>query len=290
MDILTRPFVGSEALEAGLVTKSELRHRFEKVHTGVYIHPKVEMDIELRARAAWLWSHREGVIAGLTASGMHGAEWVEGTMPIEMVWPNARAKEVIRTYDYRLRTDEFVVRDEMRITTVERTAYDIGRFGTLLNRVQRLDALGNATRFERDAVADLAIRHRGARGIRQLNRALELYDPGAESPQETWLRLLLIHSGFPRPQTQIPVPGPSGEPRYFLDMGWEAIGVAVEYDGEHHRTDQASYRKDIIRLEYIQSKGWIVIRVVAKHRAAEIVQRVARARASKLRGEREISI
>ncbi len=30
-------------------------------------------------------------------------------------------------------------------------------------------------------------------------------DAGAQSPKETWLRLLLIDAGFPRPQTQIPV-------------------------------------------------------------------------------------
>ena len=71
---------------------------------------------------------------------------------------------------------------------------------------------------------------------------------------------------FHGPTTQIPVPGPNGLPRYYLDMGWEDIMVAVEYDGEHHRKNTADYRKDIIRLEYIQSLGWIVVRVVAGNR------------------------
>jgi very-short-patch-repair endonuclease len=65
-------------------------------------------------------------------------------------------------------------------------------------------------------------------------------------------------------------------------MGWADVKVAVEYDGEHHRLDAMAYRKDLIRLEYIQSLGWIVIRVVAKHRRPDIVQRVAEARASRL--------
>lgn len=290
VDILTQPFLGGEALEAGLVTKSGLRHRFEKVYTGVYVHGDVEMSLEMRARAAWLWSHREGVIAGLTASALHGAEWVEGTGPIEMVWTNARATKGIHTYDYRLCSGEFLVHNGMRTTTVERTAYDVGRFGTLLRRVQRLDALGNATRFEPVAIAELARSHRGARGLRNLRVALELHDPGAESPQETWLRLLLIRKGFPRPETQIPVAGPTGRPRYRLDMGWEDIKVAVEYDGEHHRTDDSSYRSDILRLEYIQSMGWIIIRVVAKQEISDIVQRVAQARAARLRGDREVRI
>ncbi len=77
--------------------------------------------------------------------------------------------------------------------------------------------------------------------------------------------------------------GPNGLPRYYLDMGWEDIMVAVEYDGEHHRKNTADYRKDIIRLEYIQSLGWIVVRVVAGNRPRDVVERVRRARASRLR-------
>ena len=71
-----------------------------------------------------------------------------------------------------------------------------------------------------------------------------------------------MDNGFPRPATQIPVPGRNGRTRYYLDMGWEDIMVAVEYDGEHHRKDTASYRKDIIQLEYIHLVGWIVIEKV----------------------------
>ena len=77
--------------------------------------------------------------------------------------------------------------------------------------------------------------------------------------------------------------GPNGLPRYYLDMGWEHIMVAVEYDGEHPRKSTADYRKDIIRLEYIQSLGWIVVRVVAGNRPRDVVEHVRRARASRLR-------
>ena len=66
-------------------------------------------------------------------------------------------------------------------------------------------------------------------------------------------------------------------------MGWEDIMVAVEYDGEHHRKDTASYRKDVVRLEYIQSRGWIVVRVVAGNHPADVVERVHPARALRLR-------
>ncbi|MBB5166912.1 DUF559 domain-containing protein [Mycobacterium sp. AZCC_0083] len=279
MDIRDRPFVGSEALAAGLVRKHELRSRFRSVFPDVYVGADVDLTLQLRAVAGWLWSHREGVIAGLTAAGLHGAKWIDDCLPVELVWTNARRPHGLRTYDFRLDAGEFVTFDDLRVTTPERTAFDIGRRGRVDEAVARLDALGNATGFKADDVLAIADRHPGVRGMRQLAVALDLYDSGAQSPKETWLRLLLIDAGFPRPRTQIPVRGPDGDPLYYLDMGWDDPMVAVEYDGSQH-ADQIGY--DIVRHEYIASVGWATIRVAAGHRRASIIARVRRARDSRL--------
>ena len=196
--------------------------------------------------------------------------------------PNARPPHGIRTFDYWLPSDEYVDVEGMRVVTRERAAFDIGRRGRVGEAVARLDALGNATRFQVNDVANLALRHRRARGLRQLTVALSRYDPGAESPRESWLRLLLEDEGFPRPQTQIPILGPYGRPLYFLDMGWEDVMIAVDYDGEDHR-ERARFGKDLVRSEYIARLGWIHIRVMADHRRPDIVRRVRQARDSRLR-------
>lgn len=164
----------------------------------------------------------------------------------------------------------------MAVTTPERTAFDLGCRGPMGQAVARLDSLARATHVKTGDVQALALHHPHVKGLRQLDRVLDLVDAGAESPQETRVRLMLIDAGFPRPQTQIPVCGPDGHPRYYLDMGWEDMMVAVEYDGRHH-TDRPIYSRDIIRLEYVNSVGWIVVRVVAEHRRAEIVHRVRQA-------------
>ncbi len=73
---------------------------------------------------------------------------------------------------------------------------------------------------------------------------------------------------------------------YYLDMGWQDLMVAVEYDGEQHRLDRWQYIKDIRRSEELARLGWIVIRVVASDRPDDIVRRVRDAlayRASRLR-------
>lgn len=105
---------------------------------------------------------------------------------------------------------------------------------------------------------------------------LTAIDAGAQSPRETFLRLDLINAGFPRPTTQIPV-ARSGGRRYYLDMGWPDILVAVEYDGEHHRTSRTAYTVDVDRQEYLGSLGWIVVRVLADHRRSDVIDRVRRA-------------
>ena len=92
----------------------------------------------------------------------------------------------------------------MLVTTPERTAFDIGRRGPVGRAVARLDALARATDFKVSDVEELAGKHRHARGLRQLETVLDLVDAGAQSPKETWLRLMLIRAGYPRPQTQIP--------------------------------------------------------------------------------------
>ena len=117
-------------------------------------------------------------------------------------------------------------------------------------------------------------------GLRRLEAALELVDAGSESPRESYLRLLLIDAGLPRPQTQIPVLGVDGIPVAYLDMGWEQHMVAVEYDGDQHRSDRRQYVKDIQRIEALERMGWVVVRVVAEDRPASIVRRVREALAA----------
>lgn len=107
-----------------------------------------------------------------------------------------------------------------------------------------------------------------------------MVDAGSQSPKETWLRLLLINDGLPRPQTQIPVVGANGHPFAYLDMGWAEWMVAVEYDGDQHRSDRTQYVKYIRRIAELERMGWIIVRVVAEDRPAEILRRVRTAIAS----------
>jgi hypothetical protein len=139
-----------------------------------------------------------------------------------------------------------------------------------------LDALMWNQAFAVDAVLAIAERYPHPRGLRQLRELLPLVDGGAESPRESRIRLCLHDAGYPRPDTQIPVLVGS-RPVAFLDMGWRDFMVAVEYDGDHHRTDRRQYVKDVARLRMLEAMGWIVIRVIAKDRPEKWLARVEEA-------------
>lgn len=271
------PFIGSEALSAGDVTWHELGRYYTALMPNVYLDKHLTPSLRHRIIASWLWSHRDAVIGGLAASALHGAEWVDDDAVVELIWRNARAPQGVKTRADLLLAGETQLITGLPVTTVERTAFDLARRGSIGQAVARLDALARATGFKVADVLDLAARHRHTRGLRQLEAALKLVDAGAQSPKETWLRLLLIWAGFPPPETQIPVLGADGHPRYFLDMGWEDIMLTVEYDGDQHRTDRAQFVKDATRLEYVQSVGWTHIRVLKEHRGVDVIRRVTRA-------------
>ena len=231
-----QPFIGSEALTSGSLNRYELRRSYRAVMPNVYLDKRVEPSLRQRTLAAYLWSRREAVISGLAASALHGAKWIDDASPVELIWHNARSPLGVITRAHSLLAEEIQKLDGLAVTSAERTAFDIGRRGRLDDAVARLDALARATDFKVSAVEELVSRHRHTRGLRQLEAVLNLVDAGAESPKETWLRLLVIRAGYPRPRTQIPVLSPDGRRRYYLDMGWEDIMLALEYDGDHHRT------------------------------------------------------
>ncbi|MFZ0229059.1 MAG: hypothetical protein WA622_23120 [Mycobacterium sp.] len=279
---MAEPFIGSEAVTSGILVKSALRTRYTRLFRDVYVSPDAEMTPRLRAYAGWLWSRRRGVVAGLSASALHGAKWVDLTAPLEIIHTNRNPLPGIRVHGDALGEDEVVVINGVPVTSPSRTALDLGCWYPSGEAVAAIDALARATDLKMPDVDLLAERYPGRRGMRQARATLGLVDAGAQSPKETWLRLLLIQAGLPRPQTQILIRDECGHVIAHLDMGWEETKIAVEYDGDHHRSDRRQYTWDIRRLEHVESLGWIVIRVIAGDKSADIIRRVRSALARRV--------
>src|ERR1700752_3298790 len=266
-------FLGSEAVAHGALTAHELRRRHQRIFRDVYMPKLRTVSLRDRIEGAWLRSGREGVIAGVAASALHGAAWIDVDITIELIWDYARSPSGLLVRNETLADDETTRVAGLPVTTRARTAFDLGRHLDRDEAVARLDALMRAAPFAQADVLLLAKRYRGARGSKALRTALPLVDGGAASPRETWLRLLYIDAGLPRPTTQLPIVEGRGRLVRMADMGWEDFMTVSEYDGEHHQTDRPQYVKDIKSLRKARSLGWIVDQVVKEDNPTDIVKR-----------------
>ncbi|MEE6179240.1 hypothetical protein [Mycobacterium sp. 050134] len=273
--------LGSEAVARGQLTRGQLRWNYRRIHPNVYLPRNAPRSLGVDIVAAWLWSGRQGIIAGRAAAALHGAKWVDDFTPVELVGPFHHPPPGVIIRRERLRPDEAVELNGLRLTSLARTAFDLARHLPRDAAVANLDALAAATGLIRSDVDPLIARYKGARGVRRCLTALALMDRGAQSPKETWLRLLLIDAGLPRPTTQIRIT--DGRRVAYLDMGWEQPMVALEYDGDHHRTDRRQYLNDIRRAEMANHLGWQSIRVVNEDRPEFVVRRAREALARRAR-------
>lgn len=274
---MIEPLIGSEALAAGTLTRHQLRTRFTAVHQDVYVPTGTELTPILRAKACWLRSRRRGILVGFSASALHGAKWVSARRPAEISDTNRRPTSQVIARACRPAAEDICEKFGMAVTAPAQTALDLLCWYPQSIAIPAVDALARAARLDAREIWSVAERHRGRRGIRQALTALSLVDPGAESPRETWLRLLIIREGLPRPQTQIPVRNEYGVVIAVVDMGWEELKIAIEYEGDHHRTDRRQFNKDIRRMDELIELGWIVIRVTVEDTPGNVIHRITTA-------------
>lgn len=269
---MTEVFLGREALGDGM-PRQDLRRWYTQMFRGVYLPKNAVPTLHDRILGAWLTSDRCGIIAGAAASALHGAHWVDAREPIELLVSERRRQPGLVIRMDRYGPDEVTRIAGLPVTTAARTAYDLARHQPRALALGRLDALMRAAPFTSADVQRLIERYGPVRGVRQLRELLPLVDAGADSLRESWLRLLLIDNGFPRPETQIEVATGDGFVAV-LDMGWRDLGLAVEYDGAQHQTERAQYLKDRRRLPLLAERDWDVVAVVNEDRPRDVIARV----------------
>jgi len=114
--------VGSQAQQAGLVTEYELRRGYVRMHRNIYVPKGYSPDLVDVIDGAWLRSGRNGVVAGIAASALHGASWVSPDTPVELIWNNTRPPAGIIARAEHLVPDEITTLDCIAVTTAARTA------------------------------------------------------------------------------------------------------------------------------------------------------------------------
>jgi len=97
-------------------------------------------------------------------------------------------------------------------------------------------------------------------GCGRVRAALDSARPGVESPKETETRLLLVAAGLSEPEVQHEVRD-GGRLVARADLAYPQLRIAIEYEGDGHRTSREQWRRDVQRQRDLEDLGWIVIRV-----------------------------
>ena len=283
---LTTAFRGSTAVAAGLVTPAVLRGpRYQRLFPDVYASAALEPDLALRARGAGVLVAGRGVVAGLAAAELLGASCGQRGSPVDVLLPRSYRCAGLVTHRGDPPPDEVTTVGFTRVTTPVRTAFDLARWGpSLTERVTAVDALAHCCRVDVAAVRVLRHRHLGTWGGSRVVEVLGLVDARSESPMESRTRMALHLAGLPPPELQHPVVARGR--RYYLDLAYPGVLLAIEYDGAEHR-GQRRARRDLEREAALVALGWKILRFdadvvlfaperVAAAVAAELAARGAR--------------
>jgi very-short-patch-repair endonuclease len=257
------PFLGRDAVAAGLVTRRQLAgDAWRRLFPDVYAWAGLRLDHRMWCLAAGLLLAGRGAVSGRSAAALWGADVLVRGEPIEVTVPVAarvRAGTGLAVVRSSLPAEDVAAWAGIPVTSPVRTAFDLGRRLSLIEAVVALDAMLAARLVTRAEIARFARERPGLRGLPRLRAAIRLCDPGAESPMESRLRLLLMAGGLPRPVTQFEVRDPRGLFVARLDLAYPDRKLGVEYDGDHHR-GRGVFQQDLRRLNALRACGWTVLR------------------------------
>lgn len=263
-ELTERPFLGSTAVRAGLLSKSMLRgSSWRRLLRDVYLHRDAPLDHRAWCRAVALKLPAGAAIGGRSAALLWGLD--SRPSRVSIVVPRNRSRPPdrrIETHYTAVADRDRTVRDGMAVTTPVRTAFGLGRWLPRSDALPLLDAMLHRHLLSRDALRGMTLERFTWPGSARLLGLLALVDPRAESPMESRLRLLLADARLPPPVPQFEVRQPDGRFLARADLAWPEHSVIAEYDGDHHR-DPARFRRDVARLNAMRMAGWTVLRFTA---------------------------
>ncbi|WP_409431184.1 hypothetical protein ACJEIK_05910 [Mycobacterium sp. SMC-16] len=259
---MDEPFRGSDALRTGTLTEHRLRTYFRAVFRDVYVANDTVMTADLKARAAWLATGPDAVLAGISAAAVHRAEWLDPSLPAVVVRSDRRRPSGLVVHSYDLAPEEICIVNGMRVTTPARTAFDIGRLLPAPEAVPILDALIRSTALDVSDVWAIAAAHPGLRGVRKLGSTVGIADGAAATLLQSRVRTLLASANLPPLETKVLVGDELGPIFTHAHMGWRQWQVVVQCDEDldwtlERRTWQFEYTEDLERI------GWRNVWVTA---------------------------
>lgn len=207
-------------------------------------------------------------LCGATALKLYGTEFPFADNPdtIHVMVRDAsyrrRASHVKAHTWNQLQPTDILYTEGLQVLSPEATAVTLAGTLNIMQQVMLLEAMVRNQLFTFDLFANY-VRNRTFHGKKRTLAALKLYQGGSASMTETALRLELNRRGIPKLALNYVMPNtwyPNGAPITF-DLALAEMMIAWEYQGDHHRTDKAQYRRDAYKGNLARSKHWTLFDV-----------------------------
>ena len=245
------------------VSRRELRGpAFRRISRGIYAWAFREMDEDLPLGVLLESLPPGSVLAGRSAARLLGLDLAAPPHP-EVIVPleggvSGRAHVTVRRVE--LHEEDVSTARGLPVTSAVRTCFDLAGRLPLVEGTVIVDMALFAGLFDKEAFGGYVFRHARVAGVAGARKVLEQAEPKSESPMETRLRLLLIKSGLPRPEAQVPLYDSKGTFVGRPDLYYPEARLAIEYDGENHRDRLTS---DNRRQNGLQAMGVTLLRYTA---------------------------
>lgn len=227
-------------------------------------------DVALRAQMFQSRMPERAFYFGPTAAAVHGlplpARLADETLLHVAVAAGSRRLDALGIVPHHVRITpaDLVTFRDVRATSIERTWCDLATCGLT---VAELVAAGDRALWRRDPrtswreLSSAVARYEGRRGSRLMRSALPLLTDASDSAPESELRVAILEAGFPAPEVNLAIH--VGDAVIHPDLSWPSRRVAIEYEGDHHRTDRDQWNRDIRRHTMLSDAGWSVYRATA---------------------------
>ncbi|PZF79147.1 endonuclease domain-containing protein [Jiangella anatolica] len=260
----SRPFRVRDATSAGLAVDLLDGPRFRRPFRGVRVPASLPESFVTTCRAARLALPRDAAFSHETAALLCDLPVPAFDGDLDVIVPPGAVVPQVAGMDGHTGLDPATVVEVHGLPVVrpERTFVHVAATWRRSDLVVLGDAIlrrWSTSDHLHDEVAGLP-RHRG---IVRAREALRLIRLGVDSPMETRVRLLIVDAGLPCPEIGVNVVDRTGAWLARPDLSYPRLRIAIEYDGDHHRTDQRQWRRDRFRDEHLRDAGWVVIPLTA---------------------------
>ncbi|MGH3937684.1 MAG: DUF559 domain-containing protein [Pseudonocardiaceae bacterium] len=235
---------------------------------GVLIPREMVLDPFIRASAALLATGSTAALTGLTAAWLQGCSAAESCI-VHVVVPYSRSlrvREGLVVHQGRKLLEEVIDVRGLRtvpldVAVTELLCTDVARRAlAVADQAAGLFPELERPEFRLQIASRLSARA-DRRGTARANGLLPLVTGRADSPPESWLKLLVVEAGFPPPVDQFKVVDTLDVVLYVLDLCWPSLRIALEYDGYEAHENRKD--RDARRDRDLRRRGWITIRATA---------------------------